>query len=178
MTRRFLVNWSCWIGFWSGVYIYFYLQTPLADKGVIWMTFVSLPIYFNGGASREEFINYLASVVVGVLWGLAYLHSIDFLVALGIEAKISTGLVIFVVTTAVCAVHFLLPKRLRMTAVPVMFGAISMMFSQGGQKVGPATLTLLGGVFLALLCNEGTKLLNQDGTWKFFNKRDDRPLSE
>ena len=77
-----------------------------------------------------------------------------------------------------CAVHFLLPKRLRMTAVPVMFGAISMMFSQGGQKVGPATLTLLGGVFLALLCNEGTKLLNQDGTWKFFNKRDDRPLSE
>jgi hypothetical protein len=30
---------------------------------------------------------------------------------------------------------------------------------------------LIGGVFLGLLCNEGSKLLNEKGRWKFFDKR-------
>ncbi|MDK2957306.1 MAG: hypothetical protein PWQ57_2802 [Desulfovibrionales bacterium] len=171
MTNRYLVNWSIWIGFWSGVYVYIYLLTPLAGYGVIWMTFVALPIYFNGGAKREEFVNYAVSAVIGVLWGLAYLYCIGWLVDVGVEAKLSTALVIFVLTTAVCAVHFLMPKALQMKAVPVMFGAIASMFSQNGGKVLPAICTLIGGVFLGLLCNEGSKLLNEKGRWKFFDKR-------
>ncbi len=168
MTSRFFVNWSLWIGFWSGVYVYIYLLTPLGNQGVIWMTFVALPIYFNGGAKREEFINYFVSVIVGALWGLGYLYCITWSVKAGLEAKLATALVVFVLTAILCAIHFVLPKSLRMSAIPIMFGAISMMFSQGGQKFIPALCTLIGGLILGLVCGEGAKLLTKEGYWKFF----------
>jgi hypothetical protein len=171
MTNRFFINWSIWIGFWSGVYVYIYLLSPLGSSGVIWMTFVALPIYFNGGAKREEFSNYFVSVIVGALWGLGYLYCIKWSINVGIEPKFATALVVFVLTSVLCGLHFVLPRNLQMGIIPIMFGAISMTFSQGGQKVVPVLCTLIGGLILGLVCNEGTKLLTEKGSWKFFRAK-------
>lgn len=165
MSQKYFINWSLWIGFWSGVYVYIYLLTPLAPFNIIWMTFVALPIYFNGGAKPEEFFNYFLSLIFGIAWGLFYLWSINGLIALSWEAKFATAMVVFVVTVIVCALHFLLPALMRLNVIPIMFGGISMMFSQGGTNVVPVFCTLAGGLLLGLVCGLGTKFLNPDGSW-------------
>ncbi|MDR3175224.1 MAG: DUF1097 domain-containing protein [Desulfovibrio sp.] len=166
MPVKYLVNWAIWIGGLSGVYVFIYLQTPLAQYGVIWMTFVALPIYFNGGAKPEEFVSYVLSMVVGVAWGLFYLWCIEKLAGAGMRGDIATALVVGVVCSAQCAVHFIPPlAKTYLRVVPIMFGAISMCFSQGGGKVIPVTLTLLGGLTLALVCGLGTRFLTPEGGW-------------
>ena len=38
-----------------------YLFSPLAKYGCIWITFVALPIFFNGGALRKDFFPQIVS---------------------------------------------------------------------------------------------------------------------
>jgi hypothetical protein len=166
MCVKFLVNWAIWIGVVSGIYVYIYLQTPLAQYGVIWMTFVALPIYFNAGAKPEEYISYVLSLFLGVLWGLFYLICIEKLVNLGIAGDIATAAVVGGVCAVQCAIHFIPPlAKTPFRVVPIMFGAISMCFSQGGSNAVPIALTMFGGVTLALFCGLGTRLLTPEGNW-------------
>ncbi|MDR2503456.1 MAG: DUF1097 domain-containing protein [Deltaproteobacteria bacterium] len=166
MSVRYLVNWAIWIGVLSGFYVYLYLQTPLAPYGIIWMTFVALPIYFTGGAKPEEYLSYVLSMLVGVIWGLFYLFCIDRLIAWGMAGDLATALVVAVVCSVQCAVHFIPPlSKTPLRVVPIMFGAISMCFSQGGEKAVPVALTLLGGLTLALCCGLGVRFLTPEGRW-------------
>ena len=89
-------------------------------------------IYFTGGAKRNEFVDYFICVIIGVLWGLGYLRCIELGVKIGIESRLATAMVIFVLTTILCTILFILPSKLRLSIIPVMFGAISMIFSQNG----------------------------------------------
>jgi len=166
MPKKYLVNWAIWIGFWSGVYVFLYLSSPLGEKGPIWMTFVALPIYFNGGAKPEEYLSYVLSMLIGVAWGVFYLWCIGFLVNLGMPGVPATALVVGVVCAVQCAIHFIPPlSNTPLKVIPIMFGAISMCFSQGGANVGYIAATLFGGLTLALVCGLGTRFLTPQGNW-------------
>lgn len=56
-------------------------------------------IYFTGGAKRNEFVDYFICVIIGALWGLGYLRCIELGVKMGIESRLATAMVIFVLTT-------------------------------------------------------------------------------
>lgn len=169
MPTKYMVNWALWIGMMSGLYVFLYLLTPLAAYGVIWMTFVALPIYFNGGAKPEEYLSYVVSMAIGVVWGLIYLFLIGALIEAGVNAVFSTAFVVGVICALQCAVHFTLTAKTPVKMVPIMFGAVSMCFSQGGANVVPVFLTLFGGLTLALVCGLGTRLLTEEGNWKFLS---------
>jgi hypothetical protein len=171
MPIRYLINWAVWIGVLSGIYVFLYLQTPLAGYGVVWMTFVALPIYFTGGAKPAEYVGYVLSMLVGVAWGLIYLFCIAKLMGMGMPGDIATALVVAAVCSAQCAAHFTPPlANTPLKVVPIMFGAIAMCFSQGGENVVPVILTLFGGLTLALVCGLGTRFLTDDGRWTVGNR--------
>lgn len=172
MTTKYLVNWAIWIGALSGIYVFIYLQTPLAGYGVIWMTFVALPIYFTGGAKPEEYVSYVLSMLVGVAWGLFYLFCIGKLITAGMAPDIATALAVGVICAVQCAVHFIAPLgKTPLRVVPIMFGAVASCFSQGGENFIPISITLFGGVTLALLCGLGTRFLTPEGNWTLPGKK-------
>lgn len=167
MTKRFLWNWSVWIGLVSGIYVFLYVISPLYEYGVMYATFTALPIFFTAGASRKEYFNYAASNVAGVAWALIYLACIGLLAGWGLSDALSQGLSVFVCTVACCAIHFVPLGKTWLNKPAAMFGAISATFSTGGARWGALILTLVLGVTMALICNEGANLLTADGRWKF-----------
>ena len=68
MTNRGKINWSIWIGVWTGIYVLLYLLSPLGKYGIVWCTFIALPIFFNGGAARKDYIPQMISSIIGVAW--------------------------------------------------------------------------------------------------------------
>ena len=170
MTNKGLFNWTVWISVWSAVYTLLYLLSPLAQYGVVYCTFVGLPIYFLSGAKKEEFLNYAISFVTGVAWGWFYIFCINKMVELwGLSAPVASALVILVVTIICVGFHFIVTPNTVFNKVPAMFGGISMMFSTGGTKVVPVAVTLVLGVCLAFLCNLGLRFLDENGNWCKFH---------
>lgn len=163
MSNRFLFWWAVWIGVLSGIYVAIYSLIPFPNKNIMWMTFVALPIYFNGGAKREEFVNYVASMIMGILWALVFLYGIGMLTKAGVNVPITLMLDVGILTIAVCAIHFILTGNIWINKVPMMFGAIAMTFSQGGHDLLTIGCTMFGGILLALLCQEGTHVLEKWG---------------
>lgn len=167
MTKRFLWNWSVWIGLVSGIYVFLYVLSPLYGCGVMYATFTALPIFFTAGASRKEYAHYAASNIMGVGWGVVYMGCISVLAGWGFSDAAAMGLTVFACTVGCCAVHFIPCSRTWLNKPAAMFGAISAVFSTGGTQLGALVITLVLGVTLALICNEGAKLLTSDGRWKF-----------
>lgn len=163
MSKKFLFWWAVWIGVLSGIYVAIYSQIPFPNKNLIWMTFVALPIYFNGGAKREEFVNYVASMIMGIVWALIFLWGIDLLTKSGCSVPVTLGLDVGIFTIACCAIHFIITGNIWINKVPMMFGAIAMTFSQNGQDLLTIGCTMFGGILLALCCQEGTHLLEKWG---------------
>ncbi len=166
MSKKFLVNWAIWIGLWSGVYVFFYVMSPLGEYGMLPATFIGLPIYFLAGAKKEEFVDFVASAVAGVCWALFYLFCIGKLIGMGLPGAASQGLVVGVLTAVLCAIHFLLPAPF-CTKVPMIFGAIAFSFITGASQPVATMITFALGICLAYLCNYGTKFLTADGDWTF-----------
>jgi hypothetical protein len=195
MNKRGLLNWALWIGVISGIYCAVYALTLLpftsnhllAGCNVMCATFTALPIYFNGGAKREEFFKYCGSYWVGIAWAILYLFIIDRLTAAGVPVWLNFGLVVGIVCTVECGIHFILPENLPFNVIPAHFGAISSSFwcaaltilatgeagrtSIGGcynLKAFPILgVTLCTGALLGLVCNEGLHLIDPEtGRWK------------
>ena len=168
MTAKGKINWSIWIGVWTGIYVLLYLLSPLGQYGIIWCTFIALPIYFNGGAARKDYIPQMICSCVGVLWGLAMLAVASALSMTGaaVSNAISCGLL-----TITCCFMMIFKDNTMLNKVPAMFGGISACFSQGGQNVIPLMITLCLGVSLGLLCNEGLNFLTEDGSWTLPRKK-------
>jgi hypothetical protein len=187
MTNKFLINWAIWIGVMSGIYCGFYVLSPLNQYNIIWMTFVALPIFFNGGAKVEDYVAFLFSIVIGVVWGIVYLFFIGKLGFLG--GALATAIGVGGLCVIQCAIHFIPPLcKTPFRVIPAMFGAISMTFSwafhPGGTGTAltgspvddfisllPVTLTLLGGCTLALICGLGTRFLTPEGNWTMPGKK-------
>lgn len=170
MTKRFLFNWSIWIGLATGVYTALYLISPLAQYGVVYATFIALPIYFISGAKKEEYFNFTVSNVTGVAWGWLYITAITWLISMGMNSVLSNALCCGIITIVCCAFHFIVTPNTFFNKLPAMFGGIAAAFSTGATKIIPLMITLVLGSTLALVCDMGTRLLTQEGHWKFFNK--------
>lgn len=164
MTNRGMINWSIWISACCGLYIFLYLISPLSQYGVIYCTFVGFALYFLAGAKKEDIPNFMASFVLGVVWGWVYLQMIG-LLGNYVPGNIATALTVFLATTACCVIHFVLTPNTIFNKVPAMFSAIAMMFSTGGANPVPIAITLVGSVVLAYVCNLGLKLLDAEGRW-------------
>jgi len=168
MSNKFKLNWGIWIGIVTGIYVFLYLNSPLAQYGIIWVTFIALPIFFNGGAQRKDFFAYGVSSILGVVWGLIFLFFIG-IFAQVMNENLATALSCLIFTACVC-LHMMVPDKFLFNKVPAMFGGIAATFSQGGENFIPIMITLVLGDIVAVLCSEGTKFLHPDGTWKFLKK--------
>jgi len=171
MTKRFLFNWCIWIGLATGIYTALYVMSPLNQYGVVYATFVALPIFFLSGAKRGEFLNYSLSNIVGVVWGWVYITGIIWMTGMGFSNVVSQGLVCGIVTIICCSFHFIVTPNTYFNKLPAMFGGIAMAFSTSATKIIPLMITLALGSTLALICQEGTHLLTDDGHWKLLQKK-------
>lgn len=135
MNKRGLINWAIWISVVSGLYCGLYALTigrwtENVTGGWHFMcaTFTALPIFFIAVAKREDWLKYSCSNVVGVLWGMLYLVCMDRLNAIGWPWWLNALVVIAVLCTIECALHFNLPASMQINVVPAHFGAISSTF--------------------------------------------------
>lgn len=170
MTKRFLFNWAVWIGLVAGIYVLIYALSPLNAYGVMYASFVALPIFFTAGAAPKEFPNYACSGVMGVIWGEVYLWLITKLIVAGMNAAIAMALVVAVCVAVQCAIHFIPTGGTWINKPAAMFGGIAVTFSTGGAKAIPLAITLVLGAGLAVVCGLGTRLLDGEGKWKFPKK--------
>lgn len=196
MNYKGLVNWAIWISVLSGIYVAAYLFTVgtftsnnvLPGFQIVYATFTALPIYFTAGAKREDFFRYCSSYITGVLWGMLYLWIMDQLAGRGIitNAWINIAVVVAVVCTVECALHFTVLSKLPFSVVPAQFGAISNTFWCSNMSIsilGPGAtaiggfynfaaipvlmLTLCGGALLGLVCQEGLNFIDEKtGGWR------------
>jgi hypothetical protein len=178
MTNRFKFNWCVWIALLTGLYAGVYLLSPLASAGVIYATFIALPIYFIAGAKPKEYPNFAVGNVTGVLWGMVYIFLINWLsrpIAEGgileMDGVLATALVCLVITLVCCAFHMIVTPNTWFNKLPAMFGGIAAAFSTWGEHVIPLMLTLVFGSTLALIMSQGMKLLDEDGRWKFLKRK-------
>lgn len=198
MCKKALVKWSLWISVIAGIYCYLYLVTlgQLTVTSVIpgWQllaaTFTAFPIYFTAGAKREDFLNFAGSFLCGVLWSMVYLWIMDRLNTLGVDVWVNMSVVVAVICFIECSLHFTVLAKLPISHVSAQFGAICNAFwcsnatvaalgagstSVGGfynfSGFGVLAITLVGGAFLALVCNEGANFIDAEtGAWKFGNR--------
>ncbi len=172
MNKRYLFNWAVWIGVASGIYCFLYTLTPLNDYGVMCATFTALPIFFTAGASRKEYFNYACSNIMGVIWGVIYLVVITAILPY-VGAALANGLGVGILTIICCSIHFIPTGATWINKPAAMFGAISCTFWVGGDKTKliPLIITLILGVTLGLICQEGTNFLTEDGHWTLPNKK-------
>ena len=109
---------------------------------------------------------------MGVIWGWIYIFLIGAGIKAGINDVVSNAVVCGVVTVICCAFHFIVTPKTPLNKLPAMFGGIAVCFSTGGTKIVPLMITLVFGSTLALICQEGTRLLTEDGHWKFLSKEE------
>lgn len=204
MNNKGYINWAIWISVISGIYCLVYLftvgtftsQSVLPGYQIIYATFTALPIYFTAGAKREDFWRYVSSYICGVLWSMVYLWIMDQLSAMGVDPWVNIALIVAIVCTVECALHFTVLSKLPFSVVPAHFGAISNAFwlsnltcsilGPGATSVGGfynftafpiLVLTLIGGTLLGLVCQEGLHFINQKtGKYQLPSKENDELL--
>ena len=155
MTAKAKAYWSVWIGVFTCIYVFLYLISPLGQYGIIWISFIALPIYFNGGALRKDYLPQMIGSVLGVIWGLIMIFGVNMLGGLGPAGSNAVSCGFFTITACLMMI---LKDSTMLNKVPAMFGGISACFSQGGENVVPVMITLCLGVTLGLICNEGGPL--------------------
>ncbi|WP_438790297.1 DUF1097 domain-containing protein [Enterococcus sp. DIV0756] len=164
---KFNLNFALWMGVLGGIYVFLYCISPLASYGVMYATYIAFPIYFNGGAKKDEFFNYAFSSILGVLWGIVFLQGIEILSSLGISSELSQALAVCILTTICASLHLIILDRTFFNKLPAIFGAIAATFSTGGEKAIPLMITLFLGVALAYISAYALNILDSEGNWKF-----------
>lgn len=160
------LNFAIWMGVLGGIYVFFYCISPLASYGVMYATYIAFPIYFNGGAKKEEFFNYTFSSILGVVWGIIFLKGIEILSSLGVSSELSQALTVCILTIVCASLHLIILDKTFFNKLPAIFGAIAATFSTGGEKAVPIMITLFLGVVLAYASAYALKILDADGNWK------------
>lgn len=164
--NRKLINWAIWIALWSGVYCAIYTMTPLYKYGIMWNTFVALPIFFTAGAKKSEYFNYVASMVCGIAWGVINICFVGVLTKVGLPDNLNMFLSTGIITAVCCILHFTVTSNTLFNKIPMMFGAIGCTFNMGISKdLWVVALTMFGGISLGLICQEGSYLLDENGNW-------------
>ena len=161
MNKRYLVIMSIWVGLIVGLYCMLYQFIPFPAKNLIWVTFVSLPIYFGAGAKPQEFPHYFCSMIAGVIWAFIYLGGINWFIQMGVGVPLTMLIVVGVITAVLCAIHLIITANTWFNKLPIMFGTIAVLFHTNGQDLLTVTATLTGGLIVGLLCTVGTNWLSK-----------------
>ncbi|MPN17122.1 hypothetical protein SDC9_164472 [bioreactor metagenome] len=90
---------------------------------------------------------------------------------LGASNALATGFGVMIIDFILIFVHFAFTENTFFNKVPAMFGGVAVTFSQGGKYILPIMITLILGVLLALLSNEGQQFLTKDGHWKWIGSK-------
>lgn len=174
MTKRGMLNWAIWIGVLAGIYCGIYASIPvLLSTGLMWTTFVALPIFFAMGAKRSDYFPSVFSLLAGVFWGVVTVWTVGLVGNQGVPIAVNLALTVGLITIVVCAIHLIPLGKTWLNRIPMIFGGWCITFVQGGQHLPIIIITMIAGITAGLACMEGTNLMNQDGTWKFF-KRDNQ----
>lgn len=160
--KVYLVKLSAVVAVVVALYCVLYQYLPI--KNLLWMTFISLPIYFGSGAKIEEFGHYFFSMITGIIWGVIYLKGIGYLSGAGVNLAITLFLVVGVVTFILCTLHLAVIGSTWLSKVPMMFGAVAAVFSQNGQNLGSIFVTLTAGLILAVIFGPLTNLFHRNKT--------------
>ncbi len=157
MSKKVIFLWSLWIGLMVALFAFIYLSSPLASYGLMWMSFVSMPLYFAAGAELKDLASFCATNIVGLAWGLFYLFLIGVFSSLGLAAPLATAATIMIATPSCCIAHMLVPDKYLVNKLAAAFGAIACVFSQNGENLFATGATLIAGVIVGLLCKVGLR---------------------
>lgn len=149
MSKKAMFVWCLVLGLLDGVYCFICSYIPHVQN-YMWIGFISLPIYFLGGAKLAEMPKYMLCSASGVFWGAMTL------LAMGLGIFSNGDLNMFVCVTVVvcicCFVHMglLTDKVLKgvFSSCPMVFGGFAAIFSQGVAEAPWVILTLCLGVLL------------------------------
>jgi hypothetical protein len=162
---KYLWTWSLWIGIVAGLFTLFYFLAGFTVYNVVWMMFVSLPIYFGGGAKVREFPHYIVSAAAGVIWGILMLWGAGFLMAYSLSAPWSFGISVGTGTFLALGIHMILLGDTWLGKVPIIFAGAAMAFSQNlivnQGLIIPVIGTLAWGIFAVIFCSHGGYILQE-----------------
>ena len=146
--NKYLWVYSLWMTITTCIYAFLYISSPLGNYGVMWMTFVALPIFFTSGAKLNEVPHYLCSMIAGLLWGLINLAFVGFLSKAGCSPAVANAINLLVLTIPCVGLHLTVLGNTWFNKVPMIFGGLAMTFSQGGKNMIPIGITLALGILL------------------------------
>ncbi len=116
----------------------------------MWIGFISLPIYFCGGAKLKELPRYFCCAASGVGWGALTLAGLG--LGLFTNSNVNMLVVVTVVVTICCFVHMGLLTEDKLGGLfcncPMVFGGFAAVFSQGTGEALWVILTLTLGLIL------------------------------
>ncbi len=153
--KKYIWSYTVWIAFTSAVYIFIYLNTPLKDYGIAWMSFVSLPIFFIAGAPVKEVQNFICSVIAGILWGLVYLWFLNLCLSFGCSIPLANALDFLIPTIPCVGLTLTVLSKTWVNKVPMIFCGLAMTFSQGGKNPVIIGITLCAGLLLGCVYSIG-----------------------
>ena len=166
MDKQQLFAWSIWIGVTVGVFSFAYCYTPIVQLNILFMAFISVPLFLSVGATRQLFPNYFCSAAAGVVWGLIYLFFINKMIAAGYTAPSALLVVVGVCTILCCALHMIVLGKTWFNTVPMIFGALAATFADGGQHPMAVFSILAAGLILALVISEGGSFIRKSAADK------------
>lgn len=152
MSKKATVVWCVILGLLDALYCIMATYIPHVQN-YMWIAFISLPIFFCGGAQLKDIPKYTACSISGVLWGALTL------VILGMgwfsNINIAYLVIITIIVAICCAVHmaFLTEDVLGglFSSCPMVFGGFAAIFSQGTGEILGVCLTLFLGVVLGYI---------------------------
>ena len=149
MSKKAMIVWCIALGLLDGIYCVICSYIPHVQN-YMWIGFISLPIYFVGGAKLAELPRYMVCSVCGVLWGALNLVVLG--MGLFANADVNMMVCVTVVVAICCYVHLGLLTEDKLGGLfcscPMVFGGFAAIFSQGTAEIPWVCLTLCLGLIL------------------------------
>lgn len=159
--KKYSFCFAVWMAVVAAIYAVIYLLSPLGSYGLMWMTFVALPIYFTSGANPKEAPNYICSMLAGLVWGLINIWFTNFLLDAGLSAVAANAINLLLMTIVSVGIHLAFLSKTWFNKVPMMFGGLAMTFSQGGSNISVIAITMTCGILIAVSYYYGGKWLEK-----------------
>lgn len=149
MSKKATALWCLALGLLDGIYCIICSHIPHIQN-YMWIGFISLPIYFVGGAKLKEMPRYMACSVCGVLWGSLTLMALG--LGLFTNPDVNMLVCVTVVVAICCFVHLGILTEDKLgglfASCPMVFGGFAAIFSQGIDEAVWVAITLCLGIAL------------------------------
>ncbi|MBM6829819.1 DUF1097 domain-containing protein [Anaerotignum lactatifermentans] len=149
MSKKATFIWCIGLGLLDGLYCILCSHLPHIQN-YMWIGFISLPIYFCGGAVLKELPRYFCCAASGVLWGALTLVVLG--MGLFANSDVNMLIVVTVIVCICCFVHLGLLTEDKAGGLfcncPMVFGGFAAIFSQGTAELPWVIATLTMGLVL------------------------------